>query len=272
MTTPKSDHVPEGAHHLVDEDGVPLGWTVIDHTGPSGRAEPVVRQPTVDAARLARVSRRDLAGMRVATSDEELAVALVESGGTLVRHASVMIAHPGPVPSDGDPGEPDGIVPLATLPPADESLAAQLAGARLLAYPPTHPDHDPTSATLQATGRELHDLLTGSALGPAHPELSAIVRTGDRDTPIGAIIVTMAPADAIWSGGPWIADLFVDPRHAGRGLGRRLLQHTLDGVARLGLPRIGLAVTDANPAADLYRSAGFETFYTSWAIMLPAHD
>lgn len=267
---PADQPPPDDARLLLDEDGTRVGWTVVDHRGDPTRAEPLVRSPHVHARRFAGVVAADLAGMRVATSDREVADALIDAGGHLVRRASVMVADPtepaAPVNALPRPYE---IVPFDSLPHVPEELAAQLADTRLHAYPASHPDHVPAEATHDAVRSELRGLLDGSALGPVHRELSAIVRKLGSDQPVGAIIVTMAAADAIWAGGPWIADLFIHPDHSGNRLGRHLLEHALTGCAHLGLPRIGLAVTHTNPAVRLYRTLGFTDVVSSWAIHLP---
>jgi GNAT superfamily N-acetyltransferase len=59
-----------------------------------------------------------------------------------------------------------------------------------------------------------------------------------------------------------VAELFVVPAHQGRGLGRALLLRALllraiDWSHAAGDARIGLTVTDGNPAERLYVSAGF---------------
>lgn len=81
--------------------------------------------------------------------------------------------------------------------------------------------------------------------------------------------MTTPAADPIWPGGPWISDLFVHPSNARQGLARGLLRHALSVSRNLSLPRVGLAVTHTNPAANLYRSMGFTDLFSSWAIHIP---
>lgn len=275
MTGAASDigHVPppDGARLLLDEDGTRLGWTVLDHRGHPTRAEPLVRSPHVAARRFARVVTAELAGMRVATSDQEVADELIAAGGELARRASVMVTHPTqPVAIADSLPPPYEVVPFESLPNVPAELAAQLADTRLRAYPASHPDHGPAEAGHDAAVSSLRGLLDGSVLGPVHPELSAIVRTSGSGEPVGAIIVATTTADAVWPGGPWIADLFVHPDHSGKGIGRWLVEHAMAACASLALPRIGLAVTHSNPATGLYRRLGFSDLLRSWAIHLPA--
>jgi GNAT superfamily N-acetyltransferase len=259
---------PDRAHDLTDAAGTILGWTVIDGDNDSVRAEPLVRLPRVDARHLAAVAAVELAGMRIATDDEDLAHALLAAGGRLARRASVMVAPPRPHPASVTTRSGYQLIAMDRLATRPEDLADALTGPHRGAYPATHPDHDPdTDATAVATASHLRALLGGGVTGPLEPALSAIVRTAT--DPVGAIIVTRRSADTIWAGGPWIVELFVDPRHAGHGLGRSLLEHTLSAGARLAEPHVGLAVTHGNPAAELYRSAGFRDVFRSWAIELP---
>lgn len=265
MLTPDAGMM--GAHHLVDAHGSRLGWTVLD--ADRRRAEPLWRAPDVPAGELARLVSSDLAGTRIATDDAELAQALRDRGGTTVRYATMMVARPVThVPSHSAPTHHLG--PLPRTPEGIEAVASQLAPLRLAAHPRAHPDHDPDDSTNATTAR-LKALLAGDVLGPLAGELSAIVHGRDQD-PLGAIIVTMPEADAIWSGGPWVADLFVDPRHSRQGLGRRLLQHTLNRCVVHRHPQVGLAVTMSNPAVELYRSLGFADTFTSWTIDVPPDD
>ena len=58
----------------------------------------------------------------------------------------------------------------------------------------------------------------------------------------------------------WLEDLFVEARARGTGLGRALVQATLDRARERGCRRVELDVNTENPPAlSLYRSLGFET-------------
>ena len=53
-------------------------------------------------------------------------------------------------------------------------------------------------------------------------------------------------------------DIIVDPGFRGRGVGRRLLEATLDELKSLGAPRVVLSTAQQNEAAQhLFESAGF---------------
>lgn len=207
--------------------------------------------------------------MRVATDDEALVERLVQRGARLVRHATVMVADRPPPPAAVRTRTSHyDIAPFDRVPNGSDRLAAQLATLRSAAYPFGHPDYDPTD-TIPAIAERLCALLSGEVLGPVDWELSALA-SGRAGQLLGAIIVTGARADAIWPGGPWIADLFVNPEHRGQGLGRDLLQHALTAHSADMRPRIGLAVTATNRATVLYRSMGFTDMFTAWTIDVPA--
>ena len=55
-----------------------------------------------------------------------------------------------------------------------------------------------------------------------------------------------------------ITQLCVDPRHQGRGIGRRLIGRVIDVIRRMGFQGATLSVTVSNTTAvELYRSLGF---------------
>jgi ribosomal protein S18 acetylase RimI-like enzyme len=61
-------------------------------------------------------------------------------------------------------------------------------------------------------------------------------------------------------------ELFRDPAHPGTG--RALLERALQRAAAAGLPALGLAVTDGNPAARLYEAVGFRRVLSSRSVDL----
>ena len=55
----------------------------------------------------------------------------------------------------------------------------------------------------------------------------------------------------------------------GRGAGRALLKRALGLATRDGLPALGLAVTEGNPARRLYEELGFRPLLTSFTVRMP---
>lgn len=100
----------------------------------------------------------------------------------------------------------------------------------------------------------------------ARAAVIAIVDTSD-ETVVGAVVVTrLGQAPWGWGGGPWVAELFVVPAHQGRGLGRALLMRAIAWSQAAGEARIGLIVTEGNPAERLYARAGFRSRRTLFVL------
>jgi ribosomal protein S18 acetylase RimI-like enzyme len=82
------------------------------------------------------------------------------------------------------------------------------------------------------------------------PDASYVALDGDRI--VGAILVTE------WMGMPLVAELGVAKERRGQGVGRSLLEASMNRLAGLEQPRLALYVTVGNdPAISLYRSLGF---------------
>lgn len=57
----------------------------------------------------------------------------------------------------------------------------------------------------------------------------------------------------------WVNYLAVDPDHAGRGIGRRLMQHAEQVLRDAGCPKLNLQVREENRSAlAFYRRLGYE--------------
>ena len=83
---------------------------------------------------------------------------------------------------------------------------------------------------------------------------------------VAAVVVASMPASDWWNGDPWIPEIFVVPQLQGRGLGGVLLAHAMHACADAGHQRLGLTVTDGNPAQRLYERYGFRVFRSTWVI------
>jgi GNAT superfamily N-acetyltransferase len=191
----------------------------------------------------------------VRTTDGEEAARLRAAGARLVRHAHDRVLEP----AAGESASPD--------PPGDLRLhgvtdlgSRRIAVASRAAYTPDHPD----TGSLAEAEHTYARLLAGEAAGPLIEPASAVVTDGTGgtggtgDEVVASIIVTrLGPAPWGWAGGPWVADVFVVPGHQGSGLGRLLLTRAIASCEAAGEPRIGLTVTESNPAERLYAALGF---------------
>ena len=173
----------------------------------------------------------ELRGWRIA-GDEVLGRALVAAGGIQARHAHVY-SHDltGERP---EPHPPAGI----TLTPMDRP-AADLLPAYLAAHPVDHVD-GPVIAG-EDSGRHLAGILEGS-LGPMLSGSGVAVDADGRVA--GAILVTRLGGAESPFGGPWVMELFRDPRD--RGAGRALLERALARHRR----------ADARPRGDPRQPGG----------------
>jgi GNAT superfamily N-acetyltransferase len=189
-----------------------------------------------------------LAGWSVAV-DEPFGRLLVNAGGRPRRHAHVLSRDLASDPAPPEWLEPP-IPPGLRLTPVDRP-PTDLAPASFAAYPSDHPDYANIPSPDQPE-IELDELMSGRLMGPLLPCSGLIVR--DDGSVAGAILVNDSdgrPPD----GGPWISQLFRHPQ--ARGAGAPLLRRALAIATRDGVPAIGLAVTDGNPAKRLYECHGF---------------
>ena len=83
---------------------------------------------------------------------------------------------------------------------------------------------------------------------------------------VGVAAVTRMAASEWWPGGPWIPEIFVVSEYQGRGLGGRLLHHAVRASMEGGYRRLGLTVTEGNPARHLYERFGFAPFRATWLV------
>lgn len=207
------------------------------------------------AAEVARVLLEHARGQRVVTGDDALVEALVAGGGRVQRRGhdyEYDVAHAPDEWARTQP--PDGF----TLSNVLDAVA--LAASHTAANPPGHPDHEEGLDHVE----DLRSMIAGEVLGPYVPEASWQV--SDEQGPCGAIIVVDRPG-AVRRG--WVVEVFVDPRHQGRGLGRVLLQRAVAGTRQAGLPRLGLVVSDGNPARYAYEALGFRHLRSGTNVDIP---
>jgi mycothiol synthase len=150
-----------------------------------------------------------------------------------------------------------------TLDPDIDGIALAAAAA----VPPGHVDFGIWSGVDRF--EYWSQLLAGE--GPCGSVLSAascVVRDQD-GTIVAALVVTDMPASEWWAGDPWIPEVFVVSEHQGQGLGGFLVGHAVRVCVDGGYRRLGLTVSDGNPARHLYERFGFQPFRTTWLVERP---
>jgi hypothetical protein len=225
---------------LIDENGLPIARYV--RAERDGRAIADLLELAVPVERAVPYVAGELAGMRIAGS-EELGRALVQhAGARLHRHAHVY-SHD----LRERPPQADDYVCTPVDRPATELLPVYLA-----AFGPGHPDRmQPHEAA-----RHLDAILAGKLGGLLEGSGLAIV---GGDVVAAALIGSVADAPPPF-GGPWIMEIFSTARGAGRALLRRALNRTEGSL--------GLAVTDGNPAERVYVDLGFTRVFTAYSVDL----
>jgi len=137
---------------------------------------------------------------------------------------------------------------------ADPDVLTEL---ELECHPAGHVDRDRALSVIAAGS--FRRLLTGELIGPVLETASGQAEDDDSGRVLGMGIVVWWERADMWQG-PWVADVCVKPAHQGRGIGTALLKRALVACAAMGAGRIGLAVTDGNPARALYERLGFVPF------------
>jgi GNAT superfamily N-acetyltransferase len=202
---------------------------------------------------------RELPGHRVSTTDDRLVEALVARRGTIQRRAHDY----GYDTATADPAWLDLKPPAgyAVEPMTDPGLLQPVCDR---AYPAGHVDFE----SHRSFPDGLRQIATGTVVGPLLTGACLQVRTGT--ALVGAIVVTdRPPFGARQRRVAWVTELFVDPAHAGRGLGTLLLRRALAATAAAGLDRAGLVVTDRNPARRRYEQVGFTLVASGTNVDLP---
>ena len=140
--------------------------------------------------------------------------------------------------------------PGVRLTPVDRpaaDLAAAFSPLTRRTTPISPPSRTPSGRRSSSYGH-----LSGRPIGPLLRCKRAGGRGGRRGA--GAVLVNASPASRR-SAARGSRSL---PLPAAPGVGRPLLRRALAVATRDGLPAVGLAVTDANPARRVYAALGFE--------------
>lgn len=250
--------VPQAGQILRNGSGQPvLRYVRTEFNGRpwADRAEPLA--PHAATAVIAQ-----LPGWRVSGS-VEFGAELVTLGATEVRHSHTMWRD---LRLDRSPTEasepPDGVRLAAGLDhPFEEMWALNQA-----AFPPDHPDLRREAPGVERRGELFAELLAGRILGPVLPGSARALG------PTGELVGLIAVLDNSTVEGrlPWIASVCRAPGPQWRGVGAVLVRHAVAATAAGGRDRIGLAVTEGNPARGLYEQLGFVVTETKLAVQIPA--
>jgi GNAT superfamily N-acetyltransferase len=244
---------PSRAQLFVDGEPV-LSFVPIEHDGhPEAddavpMAEPDVVVPAVC---------RQLEDCWFRSPDDGLTDALIAGGATVVRHSHVMTCD---VTRTQRPrtGATVSIVPIG-------ASSIELAELNVRAYPPDHVDFETNDAT--EAQEAIDAMLSGTLIGPFMTSASAMVTDAGR--PVAVLIINRMPDHAI-AGGPWVTELFRDPDPAYRGPGARLLERAIRTLRSEGETSLSLAVTEGNPALEVYRRSGFDLVASRRKLLIPA--
>ncbi|MFC6084351.1 GNAT family N-acetyltransferase [Sphaerisporangium aureirubrum] len=195
----------------------------------------------------------------VVSGDEDLGRRLLAAGASRLRHAHTysrdLRAEPAPA-CWAETGY--GVVACDAVPPAEVFPAWRAA------YGPGHPDHHDTGDAALLAG-ELAPLLAGRSWGPLLPCGGLLLR---QDRVVAGVLVGTLGADPPF-GGPWVMDVFRDPAPRFAGLGGVMLRRALALATMHGLPALGLAVTEGNPARRLYERLGFRHTASAMTVIVP---
>jgi ribosomal protein S18 acetylase RimI-like enzyme len=153
--------------------------------------------------------------------------------------------------------------------PSDMTAVGKL-GALLVQ---THYDFDPKRfmAATSGTARGY-----GSFLGTQLDEPSVIILVAERDGKVvGYTYAGVEGTDYMSLRGPAgvVYDIVVDAAHRGQGIGRALLDATLEALKSAGSPRAVLSTAEQNaPAQRLFERAGFRRTMIEMTRELDSHD
>jgi len=133
----------------------------------------------------------------------------------------------------------------------EHCTADELFDSWYAAYPLGHPDYLPgTRAELMA--ENLQPLLDRSLLGANHRSSRAVFQDGEV---LAAIIISLREGEAPY-GGPWLSEIWCDPRLQHQGIGKSLLTTAIRELSEDGFTSLGLAVSHGNPWQQRFLQEG----------------
>ncbi len=182
----------------------------------------------------------------ISTSNSEFAKELIAQGCTTKRNAIAMICNLTQVKISPTnfPQETKYI---------EEVPAQALFTSWNNAYGPTHPDHIPGNMS-DLIRVHLQPLLDRTEMGDNHRSSLAVMESA---IPIAGIIISLREGAQPFDG-PWISEIWVEPKHQQQGIAKYLIAH-----AQVKLK------ADGNQAKALYEDAEFTTIREFWTIALP---
>ncbi len=245
---------------LVTSDAQVVGSARIDERGKSPSRAVLARYSGTTPDIFVDAVANTLVGHRLITHDAEVASALVESGATVLRASRMMVLSSFELVQDGLIVWKCPIGPIQHTPNA-------YAAVYIRAYPPEHPDHDPSEVTVEAAANTITTYLSGEEVGPLN-RLASGEALDPSGVVIGVIIVSELAGNDEYEGGPWVTELFIDPAWHGLGVGTALIHFAVIQLALQNRLTLGLAVTVGSPAGRLYERLGFEERSKSWALII----
>ncbi len=224
-------------------------------------ADDVWRPDGVPVATAVEAALDSFAGWTLSTADREMAAALEAAGAPRLRHDN-LLSHD----LSTAPAARCTAVETEPLRAADVLHHAERLGEiAYAAYPLGHRDHAHDRAADACS--ELAAIGRGELLGPLMAQ-SQLARL--RGMVVGACLMVDREGEAP-EGGPWVIELFRDPKSTGQGIGEALLVATLAAAREAGLPSVSLVVGDENATAlRLYERLGFTELGQTWTLDLPA--
>lgn len=192
----------------------------------------------------------------VSTSNSEFAKELIAQGCTTKRNAIAMTCDLSHIKST-----PTQNVRKSRF--IEEVDPQELFDSWNNAYGPTHPDHIPGNRA-DLIREHLQPLLDRTELGENHRSSIAILHGG---IPIAGIIISLREGPSPF-GGPWISEIWVDPKHQGHGIAKYLITQAQEKLKVNNYMSLGLAVSNGNQAKELYEYAGFTVVEEFWTIAL----